>query len=96
MKFTKETSSDGFGSACSGRSRLPICSAETLKTAIEGQQVEIVGSADVVDLVGKKTKTQYCPNLILVLSLTGEYLTKVILVLLTLTTFCSLKMSKKK
>lgn len=56
MKFTKETSSDGFGSACSGRSRLPICSAETLKTAIEGQQVEIVGSADVVDLVEKKNK----------------------------------------
>lgn len=94
MKFSKETSSDGFGSACSGRSRLPICSAETIKAAIEGQQVEIVGSAGVVDLV-KKRKPHYCPNLILVLSLTGENLTKGILVMLTLTTFCCQKMSKK-
>lgn len=85
MKFTKETSSDGFGSACSGRSRLPICSAETIKAAIERQQVEIVGSADVVDLV-KKTKTPLLskPNFSTVTDWREG-----ILVLLTLTTFCS-------
>lgn len=56
MKSSKETSSDGFGSACSGRSRLPICSAKTIKAAMERQQVEVVGSAGVVDLVKKKQK----------------------------------------
>lgn len=41
---------------CSGRSRVPICSAETVKAAIERQQVEIIGRAAVVDLVQKKQK----------------------------------------
>lgn len=75
--FTKETAADGFGSAWNRHSRLLIWSAKTINTAIERQQVEIVGSTDVVDLV---KKTCFWQNLILVLSQIEQFGTKVALV----------------